>query len=49
MKRIINLIIGDVIGKAILEKEIKEGDRIKIVPGEKKEEFHLEKVKKFLM
>lgn len=47
MKRIINLIIGDVIGKAILEKEVKEGDRIKIVPGEKKEEFHLEKVKKF--
>ena len=45
MKRIINLILGDLIGRAILNKELKEGARIKIIPGEKKEEYHWAPVK----
>ncbi len=45
MKRIINLILGDLIGKAILKGDIKGGDKIKIVPGKGKEEYHWEKVK----
>jgi len=44
MKRIINLILGDLIGKAILEGEIKEGDKIKIIPGKGKEEYSWQKV-----
>lgn len=44
MKRIINLILGDLIGKAILTGEIKEGDRIKIVPGKGKEEYSWTKI-----
>ncbi|KKQ43251.1 MAG: hypothetical protein US60_C0005G0011 [Microgenomates group bacterium GW2011_GWC1_37_8] len=44
MKRIINLILGDLIGKALLSGAIKEGDKIKITPGQKKEEFFLEKL-----
>ena len=44
MRRIIDLILGDMIGKAVLTGEIKEGDRIKIVPGKAKEEYHWEKV-----
>ena len=43
MRRIIDLILGDLIGKAILKEEIKEGDKIKIVPGEAKEEYNWEK------
>ncbi len=43
MKRIINLILGDLIGRAMLNKELKEGARIKIIPGEKKKEYHWEK------
>jgi len=45
MKRIINLVLGDLIGRAILSKELKEGARIKIVPGAKKEEYHWVPVK----
>ena len=44
MKRIINLVLGDLIGKKILKGEIKEGDRIKILPGGKKDEYLVEKV-----
>ena len=44
MKRIINLNLGDLIGKAILKGEIKEGDKIRILPGIAKEEFKLEKI-----
>ncbi len=39
MKRIINLILGDLLGRAILSGKLKEGDRIKIVPGTKKDEY----------
>ena len=44
MKRIVNLHLGDVIGKAILSKEIEEGDKIKIAPGAGKEEFSVVKI-----
>ncbi len=44
MKRIVNLVLGNLIGKAILNGEIKEGDRIKIIPKQKKEEFVIEKI-----
>ena len=44
MKRIINLILGDLIGKAILEGDIKEGDKIKIVPGAGKEHYSWSKI-----
>jgi len=44
MRRIIDLVLGDLIGKAILAGEIKEGDKIKITPGAEKEEFSWEKV-----
>jgi ATP-dependent Clp protease ATP-binding subunit ClpA len=45
MRRIVNLVLGDLIGKSILKGEIKEGDRIKIIPEKGKEEFAWEKVK----
>ena len=44
MKRIINLILGDLLGRAILSGELKEGDKIKIVPGKGKEEYNWEKI-----
>lgn len=43
MRRIVNLSIGDLIGKAIINGELKEGDKIKILPGEEREEFRWEK------
>jgi ATP-dependent Clp protease ATP-binding subunit ClpA len=43
MRRIVNLVLGDLVGRAILKGEIKEGDEVTIVPGEGKEEFKLEK------
>jgi ATP-dependent Clp protease ATP-binding subunit ClpC len=46
MKRIVNLILGDLIGKAILDGDLNDGDNIRIVPGTKKEEFVLEKLDK---
>jgi len=45
MKRIINLMIGDVLGKAILKGDISEGDRVKLIPGTKKDEYSWEKTK----
>lgn len=46
MKRIINLLIGDIIGQAILKDEIKGGDRILLVPKSGKNEYGIEKAKK---
>lgn len=39
MRRIIDLSIGDTIGKAILEGNIKGGDRVTLYPGSGKNEF----------
>jgi ATP-dependent Clp protease ATP-binding subunit ClpA len=44
MKRIVDLILGDLVGKAILNKEISDGDKIRIYPGSKKDEYSLQKV-----
>lgn len=33
MRRIVNLDLGDLVSKAILSKEVKDGDEIEIVPG----------------
>ncbi len=44
MRRIVNISIGDLIGKAILDGTVKDGDKIKLIPGTKKEEFTIAKV-----
>lgn len=44
MKRIINLVLGDMLGKAILAGELKEGDKIRMLPGQGKEEYGWEKL-----
>ncbi len=44
MRRIIDLTLGDIIGNSILKNEISKGDTIIIVPGEKKEEYRVEKI-----
>lgn len=44
MRRIIDLVLGDLIGRALLSGEIKDGDKIKIVPGVGKEEYSWSKV-----
>ena len=44
MRRVLELSVGDVIGKGILSGEIAEGDTIQILPGEGKEEYSWKKV-----
>jgi ATP-dependent Clp protease ATP-binding subunit ClpB len=44
MRRIVNLSLGDLIGRAILQGKVNEGDKIKLAPGVKKEEFSIEKL-----
>lgn len=44
IRRIVDLHIADIIGKAILEEKIKAGDKISILPSDKKLEFYVEKV-----
>ena len=44
MRRIIDIVLGDVIGKAILSGEIKEGDRAKIMAGQGERNYFLEKI-----
>ena len=44
IRRIVDLHIADIIGRAILEDKIKAGDRISIFPSDKKLEFYLEKI-----
>jgi len=43
MRKIVNLTIGDLLGRAILTDEIVSGDRIKLLVGKGKEEFGWEK------
>jgi len=42
MRRIVDLIFGDLIGRAILKQEVKDGDKIKILPGQNKDEYSIE-------
>ncbi|MBN1168670.1 ATP-dependent Clp protease ATP-binding subunit [Candidatus Woesebacteria bacterium] len=44
MKRVINLILGDLLGKAILTNEVREGDTIEIVPGQGSESYIYRKI-----
>ncbi len=44
MRRVIDLVLGDLLGKAILENQIVSGDKIKLFPGKGKEEYGWEKV-----
>lgn len=44
MRRIIDLVLGDLIGKAMLSGEIVAGDKFNIVPGKDKEQFTLNKI-----
>lgn len=44
IRRIVDLYIADIIGKAILQDKIAAGDKVSIFPTDKKLEFYLEKV-----
>jgi len=44
MRRIIDLVLGDLIGRAVIRGEINPSDKIKIVPGQNKDEYSWEKV-----
>ncbi|EKD62279.1 MAG: clp protease ATP binding subunit, partial [uncultured bacterium] len=44
MRRVVDLVLGDLLGKAILSEEILPGDKIKIVPGNKSKDYSWEKV-----
>jgi ATP-dependent Clp protease ATP-binding subunit ClpC len=44
MRRLVNINLGDLISKGILSGDVKEGDKIKLVPGGKKDEFLYEKL-----
>jgi len=43
MRRIVDLVLGDIIGKAIIENKILPGDKIKLTAGEGKDEYRWEK------
>ncbi len=43
MKRILDLMVGDVISKSILSGNVSDGDNIRILPGSNKDEYLLEK------
>lgn len=44
IRRIVDIHIADIIGKAMLEDKIKAGDKISIFPTDKKLEFYMEKI-----
>lgn len=44
MRRIVDLTLGDILGKEILSDTIKAGDTIKIIAGQGKGEYSLEKI-----
>jgi ATP-dependent Clp protease ATP-binding subunit ClpC len=41
MRRIVDLVLGDLVGKAMLDGKVKEGDTLEIIPGTKKDEYSL--------
>lgn len=43
MRRVIDLVISDVLSKAILSGKIKQGDKIVLLPGENKDEYLIKK------
>jgi len=42
MRRLLNLNIGDLIGRSIIKGEIEPGDKIRIIPADGRGEFNLE-------
>ena len=44
MRRIVNISLGDLIGRQMLQGKVLEGDKIRLLPGIKKEEFLIEKL-----
>lgn len=44
MRRLVNINLGDMISKGILAGNVKEGDKIELLPGTKKEEFGYKKI-----
>jgi ATP-dependent Clp protease ATP-binding subunit ClpC len=44
MRRIVDIVLGDLIGKGILTGEIKKGSRIKIIPGTESQSYSLQVV-----
>ncbi len=44
MHRVVDIVLGDVLGKAILKGEIKSGDHIRLIPDPGQGKYHLEKV-----
>ncbi len=44
MRRVVDLHIGDLISKAMLAEEINPGDKVKIIPGINKNQYHWEKI-----
>jgi len=44
MRRIVDLELGDLVSRAILSGSIKEGDKIKIIPGKAKNEYSWQKI-----
>ncbi|MFH1601499.1 MAG: AAA family ATPase [Candidatus Shapirobacteria bacterium] len=44
MRRIIDLVLGDLLGKAILNDQINSGDKIMIIPQEGKDHYSWEKI-----
>lgn len=43
MRRVVDLVIGDVLGKAIIENEILPGDKIELLPGVGKDQYDWKK------
>jgi hypothetical protein len=44
MRRVVDLSLGDIIGRAMLSGEIVDGDKIKLIPGQGIGEFDVEKL-----
>lgn len=44
MRRIVNITLGDLIGKSLIQGSVEDGDKIKIVAGPGKEEFIIKKI-----
>lgn len=44
MRRLVELVLGDLLGKGIIENKILAGDKIKLIAGEGKDEYSFEKI-----
>jgi len=44
MRRVVDLVLGDVLGRAIIENKILPGDKIELLPGEGKDNYEWKKI-----